>query len=279
MEFNLNPWWRIDTYDDDSACGPMDLDRIDIWGKNGPAMIQLWPNGSTAEGWGRETFMTEYNKGMFQPRRILYGYNKQKWNYAWIMRGTRVVCVDIDGKNGGFEHASELGFLPHTAAEISKSGNGYHLFYLTDDIWDTTDGFATYRDHIGIVQGVDIRGTGCVYHHPGQRWNRRPLAQLPQFLDERLQQRARQQQLQTSNINKILALDPEEVAIMHDELISDLAKPIPAGKRNNTLFAIGQKMKQAQVPRWDELLQDRAIQLGLDIDEAEKLVANVARYQ
>ena len=279
MEFNLDPWWRIDTYEDASACGPLDLDRIDLWGKNGPALIQLWPNGTTAEGWGRETFMTEYNKDMFQPRRILYGYNRQKWNYAWIMRGSRIVCVDIDGKNGGFEHASELGFLPPTSAEISKSGNGYHLFYLTDDVWDPVDGFATYRDHIGIVQGVDIRGTGCVYHHPGQRWNTRKPAQLPQFLNERLQQRARQQQLMASNITKKLELDPEEVAIMHDELISDLAKPIPAGKRNNTLFAIGQKMKLAQVPKWDTLLQDRAIELGLDINEAEKLVANVQRYQ
>ena len=37
--------------------------------------------------------------------------------------------------------------------------------------------------------------------------------------------------------------------MMQDEMVSELAKPIPAGKRNQTLFAIGSQMEQAQVPR------------------------------
>ena len=279
MDFNRTPWWKTDAYPDDSPTGPLDLERADLWGPKGAAMIQLWPDGTTAKGWGRDTFMALYKSNAFLPKRILFGYEKQKWNYSWIMRGSRIVCVDIDGKNGGFEHASELGFLPPTAAEVSKSGNGYHLFYLTDDVWHPDDGFGQFRDHIGIVGGVDIRGTGCVYHHPQQRWNERPLAQIPQFLSERLQEKARLQQQAENTIIKKLALEPEEVAIMHDELITELNKPIASGKRNVSLFAIGQKMKLAQVPDWETLLADRAVQIGLDEDEADKIVANVKRYQ
>ena len=194
------------------------------------------------------------------------------------MRSARIVCIDIDGKNGGFEHISELGFLPPTLSETSKSGNGYHLFYATDDTWDHAEGFAAHRDQIGIVTGVDIRGTGCVYHYPTQGWNDRPLAQLPQHLDERLQLRRKQQQLVFANIAKTLSLDPEEIAMMHDDLITELAKPIPAGKRNNTLFAIGSKMKEARVPEWSELLADRANEIGLDADEIDKLIANIVKY-
>ena len=53
---------------------------------------------------------------------------------------------------------------------------------------------------------------------------------------------------------------------------------IPAGRRNNTLFAIGQQMKLAQVPDWDTHLHARAVAVGLDNTEADKLVANVRRY-
>ena len=79
-------------------------------------------------------------------------------------------------------------------------------------------------------------------------------------------------------IQKTLALDPEEIAIMHDELITELSKPIPAGKRNNTLFAIGSKMAEAKVPDWQTLVGDRAVAVGLDEDEVDKLINNIAKY-
>ena len=66
--------------------------------------------------------------------------------------------------------------------------------------------------------------------------------------------------------------------MMHDDLITELAKPIPAGKRNNTLFALGSKMKEARVPEWSELLADRANEIGLDEDEIDKLIANIVKY-
>ena len=79
-------------------------------------------------------------------------------------------------------------------------------------------------------------------------------------------------------IQKTLALDPEEIAIMHDDLITELSRPIPTGKRNNTLFAIGSKMAEAKVPDWQTLVGDRAVAVGLDEDEVDKLITNIGRY-
>lgn len=222
--------------------------------------------------------MAKYVKDAFAPRRTLHGYANKKWNFAFIMRSIKVVCIDIDGKNGGLEYASKLGYLPPTLAETSKSGNGYHLFYEVDDKWDDVEGFARFRDQIGIVQGVDIRATGCVYHYPQQRWNWRNMAKLPKHLEQQLLHKIQTQQAAVVDIKKKLELDPVEVAIMQDELLDELKKPIADGKRNNTLFAIGSKMKLAQVPGWEEHVQDRAGQVGLKDDEIEKLVRNIDAY-
>ena len=281
MDFNKKPWWMTDTYDDESETGPLDLNNGDLWGPNGASMTSLWEvkdGVKTGPGWGREEFMGRYLKREFSPRRILFGYNKRQWNYAWIMRGSRLLCIDIDGKNGGLEYASQLGFLPPTAAETSKSGNGYHLFYLTDDTWDDNDGFGRYRDHIGIVTGVDIRGAGCVYHYPTQRWNHRLPAALPTALATKLLARSQERERQASNIKKVLALDPEEILLMQDAIITELTKPIPAGKRNNTLFALGVKMRDAEIEDWDERLLDRGTELGLDDEELVKLIKNIEKY-
>lgn len=276
MDFSSKPWWMTDSYDREAELGH--LDQEEYWGPNGAALVPLWDNGTTGQGWGRDTFMDQYNKNAFSVARVLFGYNKQRWNFAFVMRSARLVCIDIDGKNGGFDHASELGFLPPTAAETSKSGNGYHLFYLVDDEWDDKEGFARFKDHIGIVTGVDIRGTGCVYHYPTQRWNNRKPVMIPIALRDRLLQKVMRQQQQAAVISKTLELEPEEVAIMHDELITELAKPIPAGKRNNTLFAIGSKLKAAQVDDWQDKVRDRADEVGLDEDEVDKLVTNIEKY-
>lgn len=65
---------------------------------------------------------------------------------------------------------------------------------------------------------------------------------------------------------------------MHDALITDLNKPIPAGRRNTTLFAIGSQMYMAQVPGWKQLVHARALVLGLGINESDKLIANIEKY-
>jgi hypothetical protein len=271
------PWWREDEYTKDVAV-PSELVRYS--GPKGVALVRAWESGQTSKGWGESMFMDSYMKGRFNAKPFLPGYKQGRWALAYVMRSLRLVCIDIDGKNGGFDNTGKLGMLPHTLAETSKSGNGYHLFYLVgDDLWNLDKGYAMFGDRIGLVQGVDLRAVGCVYHFPQQRWNGREIAPLPEHLKNKLLDRKNQVDAQVDEIIKLLdAGDPVEVAIMQDTLITDLNKPIPSGRRNTTLFAIGSQMHLAQVPGWKQLVHDRALALGLDIDEADKLISNIEKY-
>ena len=277
------PWWRTDTYNVEV---PLPGQITAHQGPKDVALVRAWPDGRTDKGWGLnpppdsdEGFMPRYMRGEFNPRRVLYGYDKGKWNFAIVMRSVRLVCIDIDGKNGGIQHAKRLGTLPPTLAETSKSGDGYHLFYTVDEEWDPEKGYARFADRIGIEQGVDIRATGCVYHHPQQRWNKRDARPLPDHLRDLLLHREQKVTAAQARITEVLASnDDMEVLMLQDELVSDLKKPIPAGKRNVTLFAIGNKMRQAQVPGWEGLVETRATDVGLPADEVDKLIENINRY-
>lgn len=278
------PWWRTDQYAWDK---PLPQAFVDYAGPKGVALVKAWPDGRTQQGWGligpkndeANGFAKRYPRGEFNDRRVLYGYEKGRWNFAIVMRSVQLVCIDIDGKNGGLEHAKKLGMLPPTLAETSKSGDGYHLFYSVDEPWTDDKGFGQLADRIGLEQGVDIRAVGCVYHYPTQRWNDRAPAPLPDHLKQQLLHREQKITAATERITKVLTdADPMEVLMMQDELTNELAQPIPAGRRNNTLFAIGNKMRLAEVPDWEIKLQDRAQQVGLGADETTKLLENIARY-
>ena len=273
------PWWRTDEYDIDTEIPAGISDNA---GPKGVALVRVWPDGTTDPGWGMPAFMQKYRTGRFMRTldAIIKGYLQEKWAFAFVMRSVRIVCIDIDGKNGGFVGAGMLGMLPYTLAETSKSGNGYHLFYLvSDDEWSDELGFAPFSDRIGIQQGVDFRATGCVYHYPSQRWNNRQIVELPDHVKTVLRERQQKAAAQVTNIIKVLDNgDMEEVLLMHDALIEDLKKPIPAGRRNNTLFAIGSQLFLAQVQNWETLVRDRAMELGLDPDETNKLVRNISAY-
>ena len=69
-----------------------------------------------------------------------------------------------------------------------------------------------------------------------------------------------------------------DVAMLHNELEADLVRPIQAGGRNNTLFAIGSKMMMAGMDDWDLKIRARAIDVGLDTDEIDKLISNIGKY-
>ena len=270
------PWWRTDTYDgeDNIPHGFMQLA-----GPNGLALVKAWDNGKTSTGWGHGDFMASYQKNLLHMKPALIGFSKGLNHFAFVMRSLRVVCIDIDGKNGGLEHAKKLGQLPPTVAETSKSGTDYHLFYSTDEDWDSQEGYALVRDRIGIVTGVDIRGTGCVYHHKQQRWNSHDIAPLPEHLKDRL---LGDQRLKTARAGAIATVmnnnDELEIMMMQEELVARLAKDIPEGKRNNTLFAIGQDMKKAGMVEWPQFISDRASELGLDGEEITRLVRNIENY-
>lgn len=277
------PWWMTDRYTIGQEFPP---EFNSLAGPAGVAVVRAYKDGRTDPGWGlvgkdgKPGFMVNYTKGRFRGSRVLPGYQTGRWNFAFVMRSLSMVCIDIDGKNGGLQHALRLGMLPHTLAETSKSGTGYHLFYTTpDDVWSDDYGFAMINDRIGIQQGVDIRSTGCVFHHPQQRWNDRAPVPLPKHLLETLLSKQQSVDAQVATIIKLLdAGDQEEVLFMHDALLEDLKKPIPPGRRNNTLFAIGSQMFLAQVPDWETHVRNRAMQVGLALDEIDKLVRNISNY-
>jgi Bifunctional DNA primase/polymerase, N-terminal len=258
MQHSSTPWWKTENY---RLSVDLPSNIADHAGPHGIALVRAWPDGRTDKGWGGDTFMEHYVKGDFNHRRVLYGYNRDKWAFAIIMRSLNLVAVDIDGKNGGFEHAKKL-MLPPTLAETSKSGDGYHLFYSVDKPWDDVTGFAALGDRIGF-----------------ELWNDRPVVPLPEHIRERLTNREQKIAATQARISSVLASgDDLEVLMMHDDILSRLAAPIPVGKRNNTLFAIGSEMQSAGIGDWDAKLYDRATELGLSGDETQKLIDNIGKY-
>ena len=119
-----------------------------------------------------------------------------------------------------------------------------------------------------------------VYHYPTQKWNDLPLADIPYDLEALLETRRARRTSRDAALAAAAAgdLDDEETLIMHDALLQELAKPIPAGQRNNTLFAIGSKLKAAGVPDWDKYISSRADELGLDWEEGGKIIRNIDAY-
>lgn len=250
-------------------------------GPLGPAFVQVYDDGSTAPGWGGTTFIGKYVKRAFSARRAHAIFDRHQTPFALVMRSVSMVCLDIDGKNGGFESAAALN-LPLTLAETSKSGNGYHLFYRVDDTWNPTFGFDRLRDRIGWRTGIDVRATGCVYHYPSQRWNMRAPAMLPDSVLLDLEQARDTQAALIATITKLRAsTDPDDVMeylMLQTTIQAKLTGPIPTGRRNNTLFAIGAEMKVAGIVGWEEQVHTRAVELGLAQDEADKLIKNIERY-
>lgn len=281
-------WWATDSYE---RPVPLPDEFYETPAPKGLALVKVNSDGTTQAGWGAlggkdpktgvraDGFMPRYMRGEFLHRRALHRYHQDGSPFAIVMRAQPMLCVDIDGKNGGLEHAKELGLTIATLAETSKSGNGYHLFYSTPEEWDDEHGFGKFADAIGIVQGVDIRGAGCVYHYSSQRWNNRSVAPLPPFLEQKLTDREQKRQHGAARITAILSTtDDLEKIMLHDELITDLKKPIRPGMRNQTLFAIGSKMKLADVPDWDRHVTERGEQIGLDAAELDKIVSNIETY-
>jgi len=278
------PWWRTDLYDI-AAPIPKALQWQSLHGPHGMALVPAWDDGTTAPGWGLRSaqgpgFMGLYPQNRFRADRALKGYGQDLWHFAFIMRSMRVIVIDIDGKNGGIENAPLLlGNAAPTLAETSKSGTGYHLYYETPDVWDKDRGFAMFDDSIGVVTGVDIRDTGCVYHHKQQRWNGRPLAPLPQHIADRLMVKKNRRHEESVRLSVISEMDEMEKLMAHEHLFEELAKPIPAGKRNATLYAIGSKLALAGVDDWADRVQVRAGEVGVGSDEADKIVGNIQRYE
>jgi hypothetical protein len=222
--------------------------------------------------------MEKYMKRAFHSKRAQVIYDRYTTPFALVMRSTLMVCIDIDGKNNGSHGAKGL-MLPPTLAETSKSGNGWHLFYTVDDTWDARLGFAMLRDKIGLVPGVDFRAVGCVFHYPRQQWNTRKPARLPEHILDKLRESTQKLEHSITQIQQTLDSEDEmEILMMQEHVSSRLTAPIPAGKRNNTLFAIGAEMSAAHIPGWQQQILDRGVEVGLPLEEVEKIVRNIQNY-
>lgn len=267
------------SYTEPSLLPPIELDRLA--GPLGTAYVEVFDDGSTAPGWGGKSFMDKYRRRGFNARRAEAVFDRKGTPHALVMRSVSMICLDIDGKNGGIESATALN-LPPTLAETSKSGNGFHLFFTVDDTWNPSFGFDRLRDRIGWRTGIDIRATGCVYHYPSQRWNTFGPVPLPENILVELEMVRDDLVARTEHITTLRqSTDPDDIMeflMLQTTIQSKLTAPIPAGKRNNTLFAIGAEMKIAQVTGWQEQVYNRAVEVGLDDLEAEKLVKNIERY-
>lgn len=288
MDLNLSstsmPWWQTDDYRLEEAIPkPFNV----LAGEHGPMLVRAWDDGRTDPGWGIRPnrdgvgFLQLYeDKNDLRRKRALDSQTKFGRPFAFVMRSVQMICIDIDGKNGGLSGAKDLGPLPPTLAETSKSGNGYHLFYHLPDVWDLNAGYGKFPDRIGIASGVDIRAVGCVYHYPQQRWNDRGLVELPEFMYDRLRAAEEKRAASAARVTTIIEDgDPVEIAVLQDELIQDLKKvSSQQGGRNNALFAIGNKMIEAGVPDWETLIHKRGLDVGLPMDEVNKLVANIEAH-
>ena len=150
--------------------------------------------------------------------------------FGFVMRSLPMLCVDIDGKNGG-TLTSRIMKLPVTLAETSKSGNGYHLFYrIPEAEWNPYYGYDEFPDVNGLMPGVDIRSTGIVYHYPSQRWNSEEIAEIPPVLRRLMKQRAESREIQRERA--ALNMDEDSRAIAIEQTLESLARKLPAGTRN-----------------------------------------------
>lgn len=263
-----NQWFLDETYGHEDP-PPVDLDMFA--GLAGVATIGIYSSGKSQPGWGEMDFMRNYILGKF------HAVENGKPEYAYVMRSLSMLVVDIDGKNDGIEKAKLLN-LPPTMAETSKSGNGYHLWYQLPDNWDDEKGYARLNDRLGLVQGVDIRATGCVFHYPQQRWNNRGPQVAPEHLINRIE--VRESMHATPAQIKKLHDDDDTVEIkrLTSEALQSLENSIPPGRRNQTLFAIGSQLYLLDHEEWEDKIREKAEEVGIDQVETDKIIRNIPVY-
>ena len=246
-------------------------DRLDL--------ARVYPNGKTQPGWNVKEYMENHDKGAFRPRRALRFFNKYNMPFGMLMRSVPLLGVDIDGKNGGIETSNALR-LPRTLAETSKSGDGFHCVYsIPFTQWHELRGYDELPDLIGLIPGVDIKGTGLLFHYPGQMWNTRPIVPLPEKLFGLISGARDARRLRRlSRPTSAETIDPDDLVIIHDQLKTELAGRYAIGGRNQKLFAIGAQMRTAGYPDWEQALYDRGEQIGLDLDEVTSIIQNIEAY-
>ena len=242
-----------------------------------PPLVRVYPGGATQPGWGAKEFEENFYKGRFDVGRSLPAFDKYRQPFGLVMRGVPLICVDIDGKNDGINTARVL-HLPKTLGEVSKSGNGYHLFYsIPGAEWIPGKGYDEFPDIIGLIPGVDVKGTGIVYHYPQQRWNRTEIAVAPRSLLKLLSASRDSKQMRLAAVRST-DMDDEERAMLHDQIRTRLKGRFEAGNINNKLFAIGAQMLNSGYPNWQHELMVRGLEVGSTEEKMTTIINNVIQY-
>jgi hypothetical protein len=242
------------------------------------SLIRVYSKGGTETGWGAKDWAEQREAGRFDPDRSVRYFEKYQQPFAFVMRSIPFVCIDVDGKNNGQAFTNMLQ-LPETLAERSKSGNGWHLIYrVPGAAFDSKRGFAEMEDHNGVLPGIDVRGTGAMFHYPNQQWNRTKAADLPMSLYALLENAQRIRHNARLTAGGTLGLSEDELVIVHDRLATQLAMRAPVGTRNQRLYAIGTQMFASNYPDWEMQIRLRGEQLGLDVDEVEQILENIIKY-
>ncbi len=242
-------------------------------GPNGIAAVRVYGE-KTQPGWGSERFMRNYVRNFFAIEKIEEGEP-----FAFVMRSLRLLVVDIDGKNDGYAAASKLD-LPPTLAETSKSGNGHHLFYSYADEWDEQHGYATQPDRIGMWEGIDIKSSGVVYHHPQQLWNSRAIRPVSDDVWAQLQQRnARDSQLRITP-SQASEMTDEDLKFKRDVLLIELSRDRKDG-RDTSLWRIGASLLNLGVDEayMAEKILAAGLKWGVPKDTiTSKIIPNIISY-
>jgi len=242
------------------------------------SLVKVNSDGTTQKGWGQDDFVRNQEAGHFPVEKSLRLFARYGQPYGIVMRSLPMLCTDIDGKNGGIGTSRVLN-LPRTLAERSKGGNGYHLFYsIPYTLWDPVYGYNEIPDIIGLIPGVDIKGTGIVFHYPNQMSNLLDVAPLPPSLHS-LVSRAREIR-HHARVTRADAenLDDEEKAILWDSLLTKLNARFAAGNSNNSLYKIGARMFSADYPDWQAEIARRGREIGKDEREISEIIKNIENY-
>ena len=72
--------------------------------------------------------------------------------------------------------------------------------------------------------------------------------------------------------------DEVEIKRLISEAQESLKRQIPLGRRNQTLFAIGSQLYLLGFEYWQDKIEEKAEECGLDPAETAKIVHNIPNY-
>jgi hypothetical protein len=213
-------------------------------------------------------------------------------DHALLMKSINVLCVDIDGKNGGMDNLHKLGYLPPTLAEISRSGTGYHLYYSLTDAQNSTFSM-DFAGKSALATGVDIKTQGLVFQAVAtskhQMYNARQLSLIPDSLANLVELNTIKKQKARvffKSPQGLKELEKKRQAQPKDEWDwSSLGtpcsgyclSPIPQGMRNDSLYTFGlAKMANGETD-WEKHMGHAARKSNIPNDELGVLVGQVKR--